>query len=60
MAKKEIKHVNKWSKIFFKKFKKLKIETNKSYANFLLINFNKIKGNSKKYFSKISKKRYPS
>ena len=53
---KEIKHVNRWVKIFYNNFKNLGVETNLSYGNFLLINFNKIKGNSKKIFLKISKK----
>ena len=52
---KEIKHVNKWTKIFFNKFKDLGIETNFSYGNFLLVNFNKVKGNSKKIFLKLAK-----
>ena len=51
---KEIKHVNKWVKIFYKNFKNLKIETNFSYANFLLVNFNRIRGNSKKIFLKLA------
>ena len=36
-------------------FKKLGIETNFSYANFLLINFDKIKKNSKNIFLKLAK-----
>ena len=44
--KKEIKHVNKWNDKFFKEFEKLNIETNKSFTNFLLINFDKVKKNS--------------
>ncbi len=51
---KEIKHVNKWSKIFYKNFKDLKIETNSSYGNFLLVNFNKIRVSSKKIFLKLA------
>ena len=51
---KEIKHVNKWVKIFYKNFKNLKIETNFSYGNFLLVNFNRIRGNSKKIFLKLA------
>ena len=43
---KEIKHVKKWNDKFFKEFKKLNIETNKSFTNFLLINFDKVKKNS--------------
>ena len=41
-------------KYLFKIFKNLKIETNKSYANFLLISFNKIKRNSKKIFLNLA------
>jgi histidinol-phosphate aminotransferase len=47
---KEIKHVKKWNDKFYKEFKKLNIETHKSFTNFLLINFNKIKKNSSKIF----------
>ena len=43
--KKEIKHVNKWKNIFFKTFKSLKIKTNKSFANFMLINISNLKNN---------------
>ena len=53
--KKEIIHVNRWAKIFFNNFKTLGIETNSSYGNFLLVNFNKIKGNSKKIFLRLAK-----
>ena len=53
---KEIKHVNRWIKIFYDNFKNLGIETNFSYGNFLLINFNKISGNAKKIFLKLAKK----
>ena len=53
---KEIKHVNKWIKIFYKNFKKMGIETNFSYGNFLLVNFDKIKKNSKKIFLELAKK----
>ena len=52
---KEIKHVNRWVKIFYNNFKNLGIETNFSYGNFLLVNFNKIKGNAKKIFLKLAK-----
>ena len=51
---KEIKHVNKWVKVFYKNFKNLRIETNFSYGNFLLVNFNKIRGNSQKIFFKLA------
>ena len=53
--KKEIKHVNKWAKIFYNNFNNLGIETNFSYGNFLLVNFNRIRGNSKKIFLKLAK-----
>tara|TARA_B100000963_G_scaffold341313_1_gene340852 strand:+ start:4910 stop:5992 length:1083 start_codon:yes stop_codon:yes gene_type:complete len=53
--KKEIKHINKWSKIFSKTFKQLNIETNYGHANFSLINFDKIKKNSKQVFLKLAK-----
>ena len=43
---KEIKHIKKWNDKFFKEFEKLNIETNKSFTNFLLINFDKVKKNS--------------
>ena len=52
---KEIKHVNKWVKIFFKHFKKLGIETNISNANFLLVNFDKTKIGAKNFFLKLAK-----
>ncbi len=52
---KEIKHVNRWVKILYNDFKSLGIETNSSYGNFLLVNFNKIKGNAKKIFFKLAK-----
>ena len=47
---KEVKHVNKWNDKFYKEFKKLNIVTNKSFTNFLLINFDKIKKDSNKVF----------
>ena len=53
---KEIKHVNRWAKIFYKTFENLRIETNSSNANFLLTDFNKIGGNAKKIFFKLAKK----
>ena len=52
--KKEIKHVNKWRKILFKSFKEMKIEVNEGSANFLLINFDKVKINSSKVFIKLA------
>ena len=51
--KKEIKHINKWSKIFFDTFKKMKIETNESKVNFLLLNFDRVNISSKKVFQKL-------
>ena len=53
--KKEISHVNKWKDIFFKTFKSLNITTNKSYANFMLININNLKYNSRNIFLKLAK-----
>ena len=47
---KEIKHVNNWNDKLFKEFKKLNINTNKSFTNFLIINFDKIKKNSNNIF----------
>ena len=52
---KEIKHVNYWNKKMFNEFKKMKIETNRSYSNFLLVNFNKVKINSLKVFKLLAK-----
>ena len=52
---KEIKHVNKWNKKMFNEFKKMKIETNKSYSNFLLVNFDRVKVNSSKVFKLLAK-----
>ena len=52
---KEIKHVNRWAKIFYNNFKSLGIETNSSYGNFLLVNFNKVRMNAKKIFLKLAK-----
>ena len=37
------------------KFKEMKIETNESYANFLLIKFDRVKINSAKVFQKLLK-----
>ena len=52
---KEGKHINKWRKIMYLKFKEMKIETNESYANFLLIKFDRVKINSAKVFQKLLK-----
>ena len=51
---KEIKHVNRWNNIFFKEFEKMGINTNKTYANFVLLNFDKVKINSKKVFNSLA------
>ena len=48
---KEINHVNKWNNIFHKEFERMKINTNKTYANFVLLKFDKVKINSKKVFN---------
>ena len=52
---KEIKHVNNWNKKMFNEFEKMKIATNKSYSNFLLVNFNKVKINSSKVFKLLAR-----
>ena len=52
---KEIKHVNNWNKKMFNEFKKMKIDTNKSYSNFLLVNFDKVKISSSKVFKLLAK-----
>ena len=52
---KEIRHVRKWSKIFYDIFKKLNIHTNITSANFSLINFNRVKKNSKQVFYALAK-----
>ena len=52
---KEIKHVKNWNKKMFNEFKKMKIETNKSYSNFLLVNFDKVKINSSRVFKLLAK-----
>ena len=52
---KEIKHVNNWNKKMFSIFKKMKIETNKSFTNFLLVKFDKVKINSTKVFRLLAK-----
>ena len=52
---KEIKHVNKWNYKLYKEFKKLNINTNKSFTNFLLINYDKMKKNSNKIFNFLAK-----
>jgi histidinol-phosphate aminotransferase len=52
--KKEIKYINKWRKIMFKKFTNMKIETNEGNTNFLLVNFNRVKVNSAKVFNQLA------
>ncbi len=52
---KEIKHINKWSKILFDNFKKMKIETNESRVNFLLVNFDRVNISSNMVFQKLAK-----
>ena len=54
-VKKEINYINKWRKIMFKKFKEMKIETNEGNANFLLINFDRVKKSSLKVFYQLAK-----
>ena len=53
---KEIIHVRKWSRKFYELFKKLNIETNKTSVNFLLINFDRVKKNSKQVFFALARK----
>ena len=52
--KKEVNHIRKWNKILFKKFKEMKITTNESKTNFLLLNFDKVNISSKKVFQKLA------
>ena len=51
--KKEVNHIHKWNKILFKKFKEMKIATNESKTNFLLLNFDRVNISSKKVFQKL-------
>jgi histidinol-phosphate aminotransferase len=53
---KEIRHIRKWSKKFYDIFKKLKINTNRTSVNFLLINFDRVKKTSKQVFNELAKK----
>ena len=39
----------------YSEFKKMKIETNKSFTNFLLVKFDKVKTNSSKVFRLLAK-----
>ena len=52
--KKEVNHIRKWNKILFKKFKEMKIATNESKTNFLLLNFDRINISSRKVFKKLA------
>ncbi len=52
--KKEVNHIRKWNKILFKKFKEMKIVTNESKTNFLLLNFDRVNISSKKVFQKLA------
>ena len=51
---KEIKHVNNWNEKMFNEFKKMKIDTNRSSSNFLLVNFNKVNIKSSKVFKLLA------
>ena len=51
--KKEVNHIRKWNKILYKKFKEMKIATNESKINFLLLNFDRVNISSKKVFQKL-------
>ena len=53
--KKEVNHIRKWNKILFKRFKEMKIATNESKTNFLLLNFDRVNISSQKVFQKLSK-----
>ena len=52
---KEIRHVNNWNEKMFNEFKKMKINTNRSSSNFLLVNFNKSKIKSSRVFKLLAK-----
>jgi len=52
--KKEVNHIRKWNKILFKNFKEMKIATNESKTNFLLLNFDRINISSRKVFKKLA------
>ena len=52
---KEIKHVINWNEKMFIEFKKMKIDTNRSSSNFLLVNFNKVKIKSSRVFKLLAK-----
>ena len=46
---------SKWNKKLFSEFKKMRIETNKSFTNFLLVKFDRVKVNSAKVFRLLAK-----
>jgi histidinol-phosphate aminotransferase len=52
---KEIQHVRKWSKKFYETFKELNIHTNETGVNFALINFDRVKQNSRQVFYALAK-----
>ena len=52
---KEVIHIKKWRKILFNVFKSMKIQTNESEANFLLVNFDRVNISSSKVFLKLAK-----
>ncbi len=52
--KKEVNHIRKWNKLLFKRFKEMKIATNESKTNFLLLNFDRVNISSKKVFQKLA------
>ena len=54
--KKEVNHIRKWNKILYKKFKEMKIATNETKTNFLLLNFDRVNIHSKKVFQKLANK----
>ncbi len=51
--KKEVNHIRKWNKILYKKFKEMKIATNETKTNFLLLNFDRVNISSRKVFQKL-------
>ena len=52
---KEIQHVRKWSKKLHDTFKELKIESNMTSVNFLLINFDRARKTSEQVFYSLAK-----
>ena len=51
--KKEVNHIRKWNKILYKKFKEMKIATNETKTNFLLLKFDRVNISSRKVFQKL-------